>query len=56
MAFELFLELCRKCEEQGRSQDLTGLVMKYPFQKVYIEWVPSKTDKHRASVTCCMVF
>ena len=48
MAFELFLELCRKCEEQGRSQDLAGLVMKYPFQKVYLEWVPSKTDKHRA--------
>ena len=34
MAFELFLELCRKCEEQGRSQDLAGLVMKYPFQKI----------------------
>jgi hypothetical protein len=48
MAFELFLEMLRSTENSGQEQDSAELVMKYPFQKVYLEWVPSKTDKHRA--------
>ena len=46
MAFQLFLEICRKVEEAGRAQELRDMVCKYPFQKVYLEWIPSKNDEH----------
>ena len=48
MAYQLFLEVLRRTELAGKDQENAELVMKYPFQKVYLQWIPSENDPFRA--------
>ena len=48
MQMQLFLEMCKRAQDATNDPDMAGEIKIYPFQKVYLEWIPSENDPARA--------
>lgn len=48
MMLQLFLEMCCGVETEGTNPKYSEAVDIYPFQKVYLEWIPCENDSERA--------
>ena len=48
MMMQLFLEMCRNVDNAKDDPQKQGDIKIYPFQKIYLEWIPSEHDQQRA--------
>lgn len=48
MMMQLFLEMCRNVNDATEEAETADKINIYPYQKVYLEWIPSENDPQRA--------